>query len=144
MPINLRSQPLPPTAQRIANSFVFKEPLFNYSADFPFLWDEVTPPIDDAQNVKASWLRLARQYRLEETNVEPMITLRATDNWIEFTVRYVVDYRKRCWMRDHLFTRLLEEVDKSNNRIRLASTTVELVPGSTLDVHLSSMEPRRD
>jgi hypothetical protein len=30
---------------RIANSFVFKEPVFNYSADFPFLWDEVTVPV---------------------------------------------------------------------------------------------------
>ena len=25
----------------IANSFVFKEPVFNYSGDFPFLWDEI-------------------------------------------------------------------------------------------------------
>jgi hypothetical protein len=69
--------------------------------------------------------------------VEPMITLRATDNWIEFTVRYVVDYRKRRWMKDYLFTRILEEIDKSNNQIRLASATFELVPGSTIDVHLS-------
>lgn len=26
---------------RVANSFVFKEPVFNYSGDFPFLWDEI-------------------------------------------------------------------------------------------------------
>ncbi len=30
---------------RVANSFVFKEPVFNYSADFPFLWDEIVLPI---------------------------------------------------------------------------------------------------
>lgn len=30
---------------RIANSFVFKEPVFNYSGDFPFLWDEIIVPI---------------------------------------------------------------------------------------------------
>ncbi len=30
---------------RVANSFVFKEPVFNYSADFPFLWDEIMVPI---------------------------------------------------------------------------------------------------
>jgi small-conductance mechanosensitive channel len=30
---------------RIANSFVFKEPAFNYTADFPFLWDEITVPV---------------------------------------------------------------------------------------------------
>ncbi len=72
-----------------------------------------------------------------DANVDPMITLRATDNWIEFTVRYVVDYRKRRWMRDHLFTQILEEVDKSENRIRLASATFEVVSGSTLDVRLA-------
>ena len=30
---------------RIANSFVFKEPVFNYSGSFPFLWDEIKVPI---------------------------------------------------------------------------------------------------
>ena len=30
---------------RIANSAVFKEPVFNYSGDFPFLWDEITIPL---------------------------------------------------------------------------------------------------
>jgi len=30
---------------RIANSFVFKEPVFNYSGDFPFLWDKIMIPI---------------------------------------------------------------------------------------------------
>jgi len=149
---------------RVANSFVFKAPVFNYSGGFPFLWDEIVVPVkygsdwklaremlrglvDDvlvgyAAEVKDSWLKMVRKYRVEEANVEPMITLRATNNWIEFTVRYVVDYRKRRWMKDHLFTRILEEVDKSGNQIRLASTTFEVVPGSSLDVHLSGMENR--
>lgn len=151
---------------RIANSVVFKQPVFNYSADFPFLWDEITLPVkygsdwklarqmlrnivdevlvDYAQKVKDSWLGMVHQYRVEDANVEPMITLRATDNWIEFTVRYVVDYRKRRWMKDHLFTRILEEVDKSNNQIRLASTTFEVVSGSTLDVRLSGSPVGRE
>lgn len=149
---------------RVANSSVFKEPVFNYSADFPFLWDEIVLPVkygsdwklaremlrglvnevlvDYASHVKESWLNVVRQYRVEDANVEPMITLRATDNWIEFTIRYVVDYRKRRWMKDHLFTRILEEVDKSGNQIRLASATFELVPGSALDVRLSNVEKR--
>jgi small-conductance mechanosensitive channel len=29
---------------RVANSFVFKQPVFNYSGDFPFLWDELRLP----------------------------------------------------------------------------------------------------
>jgi small-conductance mechanosensitive channel len=30
---------------RVANSLVFREPIFNYSVDFPFLWDEVVFPV---------------------------------------------------------------------------------------------------
>ena len=148
---------------RVANSFVFKEPVFNYSGDFPFLWDEITLPVrygsdwtlarsmlkrvvdeilvEYSEKVKESWLTMVREYRVEEANIEPMITLRATDNWIEFTVRYVVDYRKRRFTKDYLFTRILEEIDKSENKIRLASATFEIVPGSSIDVHLSGNPP---
>ena len=41
---------------RIANSFVFKEPVFNDSGDFPFLWDEVRIPVQHGCDH-----RLARQ-----------------------------------------------------------------------------------
>lgn len=30
---------------RVANSFVFKEPVYNYSGDFAFLWDELSIPV---------------------------------------------------------------------------------------------------
>ena len=36
--------------QLIANSFVFKEPVFNYSGDFPFLWDEIKIPVQYGSN----------------------------------------------------------------------------------------------
>jgi len=133
---------------RVANSFVFKEPVFNYSADFPFLWDEITLPVrygsdweyareklrevvnevcgDYAIQSHNSWMAAVKKYRLEDAPIDPQITLAATDNWIEFTARYVVDYRKRRTTRDRLFTRMLEEVDQSNNRIRLASATFEM------------------
>ncbi len=145
---------------RVANSFVFKEPVYNYSGDFPFLWDEITLPVrygsdwklareilhkvvnevlsEYADEVVDSWKAMVRQYRVEDANVEPMVTLRATDNWIEFTVRYVVNYRKRRWTKNYLFTRILEEVDKTDQKVQLASATFELVTGSHLDVRLST------
>jgi len=144
---------------RIANSFVFKEPVFNYSADFPFLWDEITLPIrygsdwelarrtfrgvvDEvaatyAVESREAWKAVVERYLIEAAGIDPMITIRATDNWIEFTARYIVDYKKRRFTKDRLFTRMLEEIDKSENRIRLASATFELVPGSTIDVQWS-------
>jgi small-conductance mechanosensitive channel len=35
---------------RIANNFVFKEPVYNYPADFPFLWDEIKVPVRFSSN----------------------------------------------------------------------------------------------
>jgi small-conductance mechanosensitive channel len=141
---------------RVANSFVFKEPVFNYSGDFPFLWDEIKLPVrygsdweyarnalenvvtevcgDYAVQSLASWEKAVHKYRLEPAKIEPMVTLVANDNWIEFTARYIVDYRRRRFVKDRLFTRMLEEVDRSENRIRLASATFELVNMPRLDV----------
>jgi small-conductance mechanosensitive channel len=91
----------------IANSFVFKEPVFNYSGEFPFLWDEIKVPIrygsdyDLAREIlevvgkevvgeltaqsKAQWSTLQNKYRLEDAKTAPMVSLEANDNWVEFT-----------------------------------------------------------
>jgi hypothetical protein len=49
-------------------------------------------------------------------------------------LRYVVDYRTRRTVKSQLFTRILEEIDGSNDRIRLASATFELVSMPRLNV----------
>lgn len=46
------------------------------------------------------------------------------DNWLGFTLRYVVDYRKRRVVKDQRFSRIWGEVDNSENRIHLASATI--------------------
>ncbi len=141
---------------RVANSSVLKDPVFNYSADFPFLWDEITLPVrygsdwkfaksmltgvadeickDFALQSKDAWRAAVDKYRLEDAKVEPMVTMIANDNWLEFTLRYIVDYRSRRSVKDRLFTRILEEIDASGDRIRLASATFELVNVPKLDI----------
>ena len=143
---------------KIANSFVFKEPVFNYSGDFPFLWDEITVPIkygcdyrlsrdifmrilgevtgEYATQAKASWTELIHQYRVDPTEIDPRVFLVANDNWMEFTLRYVVDYKKRRITKDQLFTRILEEVDLTNGRVALASATFHLVEAPEIKVQL--------
>lgn len=47
-----------------ANSFVFKEPVFNYSGEFPFLWDEVKIPVQYGSNYELAnelFLKITRQ-----------------------------------------------------------------------------------
>ena len=143
---------------RLANSFVFKEPVFNYSADFPFLWDEITVPVkygSDHQlareilqrvvhevtggyvaRAETAWRGVVEKYRVEKANVEPTVTVIANDNWIEFTARYVVDYKQRRAVKDQIFTRILEAFEQTGERVTIASTTIQIVEMPAFDVRL--------
>jgi len=134
---------------RITNSFVFKEPVFNYSSSFPFLWDEIKIPIkygsdhksakqifqkiandvtlQYAENAQKAWADIITQFMIKETTLEPQVTLAANDNWIEFTIRYIVDYQRRRATKDILFSALLDQIEQSGGRISIASTTIHLV-----------------
>jgi len=126
---------------RVANSFVFKEPVFNYS-DFNFLWDEITVSIkygsdyklardmlqriaDDilvgvVPEAKKAWHGMVDRYLIEDARIEPKVTLLLNEKGIEFTVRYVTDYKDRRSTKDRLFTKVLEEIDSTEGKIALA------------------------
>jgi small-conductance mechanosensitive channel len=145
---------------RIANSFVFKEPVFNYSADFPFLWDEITVPIrygsdramarriieqvvlevvgDFTESSKQAWREMVQKYRIEDARLDPFVALIANDNWMEFTARYVVDFKRRRAIKDAIFSRLLDEIDATGGKVALASATFELTQASPVDIRLAS------
>ncbi len=144
---------------RVANSFVFTDPVVNYSGDFPFLWDEIRVPIkyggdralarkiledtvqavvgDYVVHAREAWETMLRTYRLEEARVDPMVTFVGTDNWLEFTVRYVVDYRRRRITKDELFRQMLDAIDATNGRVAIASGTYDLVGVPTLRVEMN-------
>lgn len=133
---------------RVANSFVFKEPVYNYSGDFPFLWDEITIPIktngdykyakelftkvleeevgDFANSSQDSWNKMIGTYSIENARVKPMITMVFDENWITFTLRYVVDYKYRRGTKSILFDKILSAIKDSNGRIEVASAAIEI------------------
>jgi hypothetical protein len=80
---------------------------------------------------------MVNKYRIEDARIEPMVTLIANDNWMEFTVRYVTDYKRRRSTKDILFTRILEEVDASGGKIALASATFHLVEAPVINVRMA-------
>jgi hypothetical protein len=76
------------------------------------------------------------KYRVEAARVDPMVTLVGNDNWMEFTVRYVVPYTKRRITKDLLFVKLLDAVKASEGKLALASATFQLVEAPAIDVRL--------
>lgn len=142
----------------IANSYVFKEPVFNYSGDFPFLWDEIKIPIqygsnyekaqetilnvgievagDLAEKSKEKWKSLQFKYRLEDAQTAPMISLVANDNWAEYTLRYVVDYKRRRATKTLLFHKILTQIEATNGEVKMASATFQLVQAPDFNVNI--------
>ena len=144
---------------RIANSFVFKEPVFNYSGDFPFLWDEIKIPVKFGsdyelarsiiyksanevvagypEKAKKHWDEMLKNYLLENSSLDTMVTITANDNWVEFTLRYVVEFKKRRITKDKIFTGLLKEIENTNGKVGFASQTFHLVEMPEIKVNLN-------
>jgi small-conductance mechanosensitive channel len=144
---------------RVANSFVFREPVYNYSADFPFVWDEIVLPVrygsdyefvrnllldaaneivgDYTASAEDNWRRVVRKYLIEEAPLQPSVSLAANDNWVQFTLRYITDYKKRRSTKDALFTRILGMAEQAPEKITFASATFELVGFPSLAVNIN-------
>ena len=93
---------------KLSNAFVFKGPIYNYSQDFPFIWDQFNLPIrygsdmDLAKSIvitiasetlsdytrasKAEWEAVVKKYYIEDAEVEPTLAIRLTDNWVEYNL----------------------------------------------------------
>ena len=143
----------------MSNAFVFKGTVHNYSTDFPFVWDEINLPVrygsdlviadkiirqtaeenlmDYTEIAKEEWKHMVKKYLIENANVEPTLTLKLTDNWIEFNFRYVVDYKKRRITKDKLYQEIHRQFQINEPKVKLASATFSLVDMPDVNVNFN-------
>ena len=127
---------------------MFKEPVFNYSADFPFLWDEIQIPLktesdykyakdtflaimeeslgDFAKNSQAAWNQMTQNLYVENAQITPMVSMSFDENYMAFTLRYIVNYKMRRSTKDMLYIKILEAIRASNEKIKIASASIEV------------------
>ncbi len=147
----------------LSNSLIFRENIINYTSDFPFLWDEIVIPVrvnsdhriarniieTSAQSAlnqiseasKTSWMEFARHYRVEDARLDPVVTMSFDANWIEFTLRYVVDARLRRSTKDRLYSSILLGIEATGGKVQVATATLQLTglpPFSTQSVQAAS------
>jgi small-conductance mechanosensitive channel len=143
---------------QVSNSYIFKGSVHNYSTDFPFVWDEINLPIKYGSDIvltkelilieaqkslstyaefaKEHWQHMVKKYLIEDAIITPTLTLKLTDNWIEFNLRYIVDYKKRRATKNELFTNIYNQINNSNGKVALASATFEVVGIPDVNIHL--------
>lgn len=144
---------------KLSNAFVFKGPVYNYSKDFPFVWDEFDLPIrygsdiELAKNLfievatehlssfvnasKSKWESVVQKYYIENAEVDPSLAITLNDNWIQFNLRYIVDYKKRRSTKHLLNEKISKRISETNGKILLASATMEIVRIPIVDVTTS-------
>ncbi|MGB4813073.1 MAG: mechanosensitive ion channel domain-containing protein [Methylophilaceae bacterium] len=144
---------------KLSNGLIFKDPVINYTADFPFLWDEIVIPVRTDSNYtlarslieevaktvlaevsdesKKAWQAFGLHYRVEAVKLEPMITMSFDANWIEFTLRYAVDYKARRGTKDKLFSAILEQFTKTAGEVQIGSASFQITELPTLQLKRS-------
>jgi small-conductance mechanosensitive channel len=145
---------------KISNAFVFKGPIKNYSMDFPFVWDELNILVtfdsdiemakilvndvavellsDYSEASKAKWQEMVAHYYIENATIDPTIAVRLTDNWVELNLRYITDYKRRRFTKNQLFDEIQKSVNKTEGKVKLASTTLQLLKIPEVDVRIKS------
>jgi small-conductance mechanosensitive channel len=143
----------------VTNDRIFEEPVYNYTRDFPYLWEEISIPIsynvdrDRAEQIllecaerhtesinemSREALRIMRdRYFLHSHDLTPKVYYRITNNWLELTVRFIVKERAIRDLKDAVSRDLLIAFD--NAGIEIATTRYNVIGFPPL--HLENGEP---
>jgi small-conductance mechanosensitive channel len=131
----------------VSNSKVFDEPVYNYTREFPYLWEEMRVPIsykDDRKQAERILLdvatrhtiktrdisedalkQLTNQYFMATPDVTPKVYWRLTDNWVELTVRFIAPTHGVRDLKDAMSRDIIDALDQA--KIGIASGTYEIV-----------------
>ncbi len=130
----------------VTNDKVFDEAIYNYTRDFPYLWEELTLPIAyrddrhraeqillaaaekhgvDSGDVPAAALEaMQRKYFVRDVDLQPHVYWRITDNWLELTVRFLTGVYGVRGLKDEMSREVLTALEEAG--IGIASATYEI------------------
>ena len=131
----------------VTNDKIFDEPVYNYTRDFPYIWEELILPITytaDRRRAEQILLDVARRrtvtiaemgedaiaqmerrYVVRRADMNPRVYYRLTDNWLELTVRFVAKDHGVRELKDEISRDVLDQLDAAG--IGVASATFDIV-----------------
>jgi len=131
----------------VSNAKIFDEPVYNYTRDFPYIWEEISVPIrygDDRKQAEAVMLdaarrrtldpgtiseeaaqSLQRRFDLHRLDFEPRVFYRLTSNWLELTVRFVFSDHGTRAVKDQMARDILDGFDDAGIAVASAALRIE-------------------
>ena len=133
---------------RITNDKIFDSPIYNYTREFPYVWEELRLPIssnDDralaerilfdvaerhtrktVEAARSAFAQLRERYRMvRDTDLAPRVFWRITDNWVELSLRFIVEPYEVRSVKDAMSREILAALDAAG--IGIGSSTFEIV-----------------
>jgi small-conductance mechanosensitive channel len=132
---------------QFSNSIIFGNPVYNYTQNFSYIWDEIQLPVTYTSNVQeatrilievgkqytheflegaqAQMRRMQKYFLVPEFELGPTVYLKVTSNWVELTLRYLVEPKKRRAASNFIYSHVFEQVHERQD-ISIASETMDL------------------
>jgi small-conductance mechanosensitive channel len=131
----------------VTNDKIFDNPIYNYTREFPYIWEEMTLPIGyksdrataerilmdavERHTVKISEMseeaigEMERRYVMKRTEIRPRVYMRLTDNWVELAVRFIAKDHGVRELKDAMSRQIIDALDQAG--IEVASGTYAIV-----------------
>ncbi|MEZ0164725.1 mechanosensitive ion channel family protein [Kineococcus sp. LSe6-4] len=144
----------------VTNGVIFEEPVYNYTRDFPYLWEEIAVPVPytadrtraeavlldaarahavvDDPDAERALARMRTRYAMADADLAPAVYWRITDNWLELSLRFLVHHRGVRGVKDAISRQVLTGLDEAG--IAIASTTCTVVGLPSVDVRTGTPE----
>ena len=129
----------------VTNDKVFDCPVYNYTHEFAYIWDEISVPIAfhqdfakaeqiilDAANREAQTeermgkeevKRVEKRFGIDTGDISPRVFWRITEDWLELTVRFLGPDHGIRHIKDRMTREIMEGFEKAN--ILIAATRQE-------------------
>ena len=130
----------------VTNDKIFETPVFNYSREFPFIWEELTLPVKYTGNRQRAeeiilevvnrhavhedeisdetLEKMHRDFYVSKQDLKPRVYYRLTDNWIELSARFLTREHGSRDRKDKMSREILEQFEAEKIEIATASFEV--------------------
>lgn len=133
---------------QFSNSKIFGDvPVFNYTRNFSYIWDELMLPVTYSSNVQAATSilldvgngyvserlegaqeeleQMRRYFLVPSFELKPQVYMKVTSNWVQLSMRYVVNPKERRQAANLIWQRVFERV-RVRTDITIASETSDV------------------
>ena len=133
----------------VTNDKVFDEPVYNYTHEFAYIWDEISVPVQYRSDYRAAErhlisaakehalsqarlgekevARVERRFGINVGDIDPRVFWRITENWLELTLRFLGPDHGIRGIKDRITRDVLAAFEKDG--IAVGAVRQEAVPG---------------